>query len=141
MAVDRSTEDRSLADLLRELARQMANLVRQEIALARSEVSEKMARVARSLAALVVGGVVATCGAVFVLLSASQAAVMGLLALGMGAVAARVVGPLVVGALTLTGAWVLVRRALIRLGRESIVPERTARTLSEERQWLTDKLT
>jgi hypothetical protein len=141
VVVERSPYDSSLADLLRDLARQVASLVRQEIALVRAEMAEKAGRVVRNLAALVVGAVVAMCGGVFVLLAASQAVVLGLLAAGVPSAAARAVGPLLVGSLTMAVAWALVRRALHRLAREPIVPVRTARTLAEEKQWLSEKLT
>lgn len=119
------------ASQLNGLARDAADLVRQEVQLARQETIEKLSPAARALAMIVGGGVLGAFGAGYLL----QAIVRAL-----ATIMPRWLASLVSG-VALTGA----AGALAALGARqlkdlNIVPERTIRTLKEDREWLLRQL-
>ena len=119
--------DRSLGELLGDLARDTGTLVRQEVQLAKTELGENAARAARDVGVLAVGGLVAYAG----FLGLLAAATLGLVAAGLEPwLAALLVGAVI----ALVGA-VLVRRGLGALKREELAPRQTVETLKEDAQW------
>lgn len=117
-------DDRSLADLFAELARETSTLVRQEADLAVSELTAKVSGVGKSVAALVVGGVVAHTG----LLALVAAVILMLGAVGLPLWLAA----LVVGFVAAGGGYLLVDRARSAMKRADLVPRKAVRSLQED---------
>jgi len=114
-------EERSLGELLAELAQEVTTLVRQEMNLAKTEVSQKVSRVGMHLGFLAAGGAVAYAGLLAIL-----AAIIILLAqagLPWWA-AALLVGLVVSGA----GAF-LVMKGINALKQEDLAPRETLASL------------
>jgi len=114
-------DDRSLGELLAELAQEVTTLVRQEVNLAKTEISQKVSRMGMHLGFLVAGGAVAYAG-----LLAIVAAVIILLAqagLPWWA-AALLVGVVIAG----IGGF-LVMKGLNALKQEDLTPRETLATL------------
>ena len=123
--------ERSLAELLADLAAELRTLLRLEIALFRLELAEKVRRVGRGMAAVAAGGVLAA-SAWLVLLAA---AVLGL---------ARVLDPWL-AALVVAAATFLCGGLLLWLGKrwlaaKRLVPARTLSALKENRAWLKERV-
>lgn len=114
-------DERSLGELLAELAQEVTTLVRQEVSLAKTEMSQKVSRVGMHLGFLAAGGAVAYAGLLAIL-----AAVIILLAQAglpwWGA--ALLVGAVVTG----VGAF-LVMKGLNALKQEDLAPRQTLATL------------
>jgi hypothetical protein len=126
-------DERSLADLFTELARETSTLVRQEVQLAKAELTQSATEAGRAVAFLLVGGAVAYAGVLFLLL----AVVYGLIEAGLdGWLAAGLVGLIVV----VIGA-VLVMRARASLSAASLAPRRTVESLKEDTEWAKEQLT
>src|SRR5690606_5761328 len=114
-------DDRSLGELLGELAQDVTTLVRQEVTLAKTEISQKVTRVGMHLGFLAAGGAVAYAGMLAIL-----AAVIILLAqagLPWWA-AALLVGVVVTG----VGAF-LVMKGINALKQEDLTPRETLASL------------
>jgi Putative Actinobacterial Holin-X, holin superfamily III len=125
-------EDRSLGELLGDLARDTGTLVRQEVQLAKTEMTQKASRVARDAGVLVAGGLVAYAG----FLALLAALILGLIAAGIDAwLAALLVGAVV----AIVGA-VLVQRGLSALKREELAPRQTVETLKEDARWAKEQV-
>ena len=117
-------DDRSLADLFGDLARETSTLVRQEVDLAVAEVTEKVSNLGKSAAALAVGGLLAFVG----LLALVAAVILMLGAAGLPLwVAALVVGIVAAG-----GGYLLVSRAQAAMKRIDLVPHKAVRSLHED---------
>jgi hypothetical protein len=134
-----TSDQRSLADLVRELRDESLTLVREEVALAKTEVGEKVSRAGRNTVMLVVGGAVAHLGLIFLLLALSE----GLHAMFIAAdlpfhgdwLAPLIVG-LVVGVIGLG----VLMKAKDSLAKTSVVPRKTMQTLKEDKQWIKEKV-
>jgi hypothetical protein len=126
-------DERSLADLFAELARETSTLVRQEVQLAKAELTQSATEAGRAIAFLVIGGAVAYAGVLFLLL----AIVYGLIEAGVDPwLAAGLVGLVVV----IIGT-VLVMRARASLSAATLAPRRTVTTLKEDTEWAKEQLT
>lgn len=134
-----TTEDRSFADLIRNLRDETTTLLRQEVALAKTEMSEKVTTVSRNLVFAVIGGAIAHLALIFLLLAASGGIEFGIdqteAAPHRHWIAPLVVG-LVVGAI---GAFLLLK-AKSALASMSIAPERTIESIKEDKQWIQNKV-
>ena len=119
-------EERSIGELIANLASETGTLVRQEIALAKVELGQKATRIGSNIAQLAIGGAVA-----YAALLALLAGVIGLLATAMAWWAAAVVVAVVVG---IVGA-VMISKALDSLKRTELAPRQTVETLKEDAQW------
>lgn len=117
-------DDRSLADLFGDLARETSTLVRQEVDLAVAELTGKAAGLAKTAVALVVGGVIALAG----LLALLAAVILGLGALGLPLWLAA----LVVGIVAIGGGYLLITRAQAAMKRVDLVPHKAVRSLQED---------
>ncbi len=124
-------EERSLGDLLSELAGETGTLVRQEVALAQAELTQTATTTGKNIGFLVVGGAVGY-AAVLALL----AAVVLLLSRFIPAWAAALVVGLVVG----SAAIFMISAALARLKKTDPVPRATIETLKEDATWLKNEL-
>jgi hypothetical protein len=126
-------DERSLGDLIAELARETSTLVRQEVQLAKAELTQSATEAARGIGMLVAGGAVAYAGLLFLLL----AVVFGLIEAGWDPwLAALIVGLVVVA----IGAF-LVLRARESLKPANLAPRRTVETLKEDQEWAKEQIT
>jgi tetrahydromethanopterin S-methyltransferase subunit G len=126
-------DDRSLGELLGDLAQQTATLARQEVELAKTEMSQKAAQVGRDLGFLAIGGAVAYAGFLAIL----AALIVALAANGVPWwLAALLVGVVVAGV-----GYVLVQKGLAALKREDLAPRQTIETLKEDKDWAKEQIT
>jgi uncharacterized membrane protein YqjE len=119
-------EERSIGELIANLASETGTLVRQEIALAKVELGQKATWIGSNIAQLAIGGAVA-----YAALLALLAGVIGLLATAMAWWAAAIVVAVVVG---IVGA-VMISKALESLKRTELAPRQTVETLKEDAEW------
>ena len=125
-------DDRSLGELLGDLARESGVLVRQEIALARAEMSAKASAVGKDLGYLAVGGLIAYAG----FLALVAAIIIGLAAVGLPWwLSALIVGLVVAGI-----GYVLVQKGLTALRNEDLGPKHTVESLQENAQWAKEQV-
>ena len=125
-------DDRSLGELLGDLARESGVLVRQEIALARVEMSEKASAVGKDLGYLAVWGLIAYAG----FLALVAAIIIGLAAVGLPWwLSALIVGLVVAGI-----GYVLVQKGLTALRNEDLGPKHTVESLQEDAQWAKEQV-
>jgi uncharacterized membrane protein YqjE len=120
-------EERSIGELIANLASETGTLVRQEISLAKVELGQKATRIGSNIGQLAIGGAVA-----YAALLALLAGVIGLLATAMAWWAAAIVVAVVVG---IVGA-VMISKALDSLKRTELAPRQTVETLKEDAQWV-----
>ena len=119
-------QDRSIGELIGELANDTGLLIRQEIALAKVELTQKAAIVGKNIGYLVLGGAVA-----YAALLALLAAVIILLANVMPWWLAALVVAVVVGIV----AALLILKAVAALKNTEAAPRQTVETLKEDAQW------
>lgn len=123
--------ERTVAGLFGDLARESTRLFRQEIALARAELVHKVSQMGVGAGELVAGGLVIYAG----FLALLAAAVLGLSHVVQPWLAALIVGVVVV----LIGAAVALKgRRDIKA--EKLVPDRTLRTLREDAEWAREQM-
>ncbi|MDR6773852.1 phage holin family protein [Azospirillum sp. BE72] len=124
-------QDRPLAGLFADLARESANLARSEIALAKAELTDKATKAAGGVAFIAVGGLVAFAG-VLVLLAAAV--------LGLSNVLAPWLSALIVGVVVLAVGGILAYVGKNRLSPANLRPRRTMNTLEEDKRWAKSQL-
>ena len=136
-------DDRSLGDLLGELANETTTLVKQEIALAKTEIREEVKTAtdeaktaAKNAGFIAAGGAVAYTGLIAIVIG------LGWL-LGEILGGAEWLGILLVGLIVAAVGYALVKKGLTTLQHELDAlkridpkPERTIKTLKEDKQWL-----
>ena len=125
-------EETSIRVLLGELIDRTATLIRQELRLAQAEGSEKVSQASRGAIAILAGLLVAS-AALLILLQALVIALAEFTTLP-ASVAALIVG-LVVAAI----AFVLIRTGQSSLSPSNLTPERTLRTLREDKDMVMEK--
>jgi uncharacterized membrane protein YqjE len=129
-----------ITDLLRQLRDDTMALFRQEVDLAKTEMSEKAATYGRNAAFIAVGGAVAYAG-VLLLLAALSILVSWLFTFtDMDRWLAAMLGPAIVGAIVAMVGYALIQKAISTLRSESPVPEKTLKTLKEDKQWVQNKV-
>jgi len=139
MINDKTKDDRSLGQLLKELTHESSILLRQEVDLAKTEMSEKASRVGANLGSLAVGGGVALLGAL-ALLAFAIYGLQALLRQFMDPDVAVWLAPLLIGVVLAVVGYSLIKKALETLKRESIAPQRTTQSLQENKEWLKEKI-
>lgn len=119
-------QDRSIGELVSELAGETATLVRQEVALAKVELSHKAGQVGGELGSLAIGGALAYAGILCIL----AAAIILLSGVMPWWAAALVVGTIAgfIGAS-------MASKAVTALKRINLAPQQTMETLKENAQW------
>jgi uncharacterized protein YacL len=133
------TEQRSLAELVRELRDESILLVRQEVDLAKTEMGEKASRLGRNAATLIIGGAVAHLGLIFLLLAAVA---------GLELIFAQMdlpfhgqwLSPLIVGLIVGVVGLAMAMSAKNTLANMSVVPAKTVQTLKDDKQWIKEKI-
>ena len=123
-----NTDPRSLGEMFSDLTRETRMLIQQEIQLARTELSQNAKRVIPSLTMVVAGGLIAYGG----LLAIVAAVVLGLIAIGLAAWAAALIGGLVVAGI----GYALIRAGLASFRPQDLTPRQTIETLKEDVRWL-----
>jgi hypothetical protein len=122
------TDPRSLGDMFADLTRDTRTLIQQEIQLAKTELSQNASRMTASLTLIVAGGLIAYGG----LLAIVAAAVFGLIAIGLAAWAAALLGGLVIAGI----GYALLRVGLAAFHPRDLTPRQTIETLKEDARWL-----
>ena len=117
-------DDRSLADLFAELARETGTLVRQEVALAVSELTDKGSRLGKEAVGLAVGAAVAYAG----LLAVVAAVILALGAIGLP----WWLSALLVGIVVAAAGYLLINRARAALKRADLLPRRAVQSLRQD---------
>jgi xanthine/uracil permease len=117
-------ENRSVGELLRDLASDSAALVQQELALARTETQDKLHRTMSCAAALMAAALLALAGFVVLL----QAAVYGLEEFGFEPWLAAVI----VGGVVLVIGLLLLQKARHDLSAQNLAAHRTAANLRKD---------
>jgi uncharacterized membrane protein YqjE len=117
---------RSVPEILEDLASNLTELVRAEFRLAKTELKEGAEKVAGPGATLGAGVALAFYGLGFLLLAAVYA-----LSLLMAAWLAT----LIVGGVVTVAAGILIGAGGMRLKRVNVTPDKTMRTLEEDVQW------
>lgn len=135
-----SLNNRSLASLIKEIRDESTTLFRQEVALARTEISEKLSRLSRSAAMLAAGLVLTLAGVIALVWAAGEGVTVALIAAGLED-HARWLGPLIVGLIVAVLGGAMVANGKESLQSESIVPEKTAQSLQENKEWVRHKVT
>jgi hypothetical protein len=132
--------ERSIVDLFKELRDETTLLVREEVTLAKTEMSEKVNRVARNTGYLAGGSLVAFAGAIVLLMAAAAGLYAGLVAMDVSHYVAGWLAPLIVGAVALAIGYAFLQKAITTLKNESVVPERTAKTIQDDTNWMKQKV-
>jgi uncharacterized membrane protein YqjE len=117
---------RSVPELLEDIASNLAQLVQAEFRLAKTELKEGAQKAAGPGAALGAGLALALYGLGFLLLAAVYA---------MSLVMAGWLAALIVGGVLTVAAGILVGAGSAKLKRANLIPERTIRTLEEDVRW------
>ncbi len=121
-------DDRSIGDLLGELLRETSTLVRQEITLARTEITSDAKNAGRAAGSAAAGGAVAYAGFIVLLIG---------LGFGLNALLGSAwLGLLLVGLVVAVVGVVMLRGGLAALKQIDPTPERTLKTLQEDKEWI-----
>lgn len=132
-------EQESLTSLIRDLRDESANMMRQQIELAKSETGEKIDVLGRSAASVFSAGLILYAGLLFLL----TALTFGLYGLFTNAGLARTVSywlsPLITAAVTGAVGYFMYRKAISTIKHTTVVPEKTVRSLKEDKQWITNR--
>ncbi len=141
IAESHETNGRSVVALVKELRDETTLLFRQEIALAKTEMSEKASRLSRNAAYIAAGAAIATAGCIALMIAAIGGLYAVLVAAGMAHMTAGWLSPLILGVVVLAIGYVLVQMGVSSIREESVVPEHTAESLQENKDWIKDKVT
>ena len=117
---------RSVPEILENIASNLTQLVQAEFRLAKSEVKEGAEKVAGPGATLGAGMVLASYGLGFLLLAAVYA---------LSLVMAGWLATLIVGGVLAVAAGILIGAGSAKLRRVNLTPDKTMRTLEEDLQW------
>jgi len=120
------TEDRSLGELLGDLARETGLLVRNEVALAKTEMSQKASHISKHAGIIGAGGALAYAG-----LLAIIAGIIVLLDTWLPLWGAA----LLVGIILAAIGGAMAMNGVNSLKKESLAPEKTIDTLKEDVEW------
>jgi hypothetical protein len=131
MALETVKEDRSLGELLSELAGDTGTLVRQEVALAQAELTTKAVSVGKNVGFLAVGGLVAY---------AAVLAILAAIIVGLAYFIPLWLSALIVGLIVGIIAFLLISSALKALKETDLKPNQTVDTLKEDAKWLKNQV-
>lgn len=120
-------DERSVGQLVKELAHETQTLIRQEFQLAKAEATEKASQAGRGLGFALAGGFVAYAGFLAVV------AALGFL---LGSFMPNWIGFLVAGLVVLLTGYALAKKGLNSLRSTNFSFDRTAETLQEDTLWM-----
>lgn len=133
-------DERSLADLIKELRDEMTTLLRQEVALVRAEMTEKAQIVARNGALMAAAGAVAYAAVLLILYGLSVALRVAMIALGAAPTLAAWLAPLLLGIVVALIAFVLFRQGATALKNARLAPEEARRSLQKDKEMLQGRI-
>lgn len=128
------SDQRSVAELIRELRDESSALLRQEVALAKTEMTEKVSNVGRNAGYLAMGSGIGIIAMFFLLGAVGEAIAMAINDTDWAPHGVWI-APLIVGLLVTILAAALISKAKHALNHTSLVPEKTIETLKEDKQW------
>jgi xanthine/uracil permease len=117
-------ENRSVGELLRDLANDVTQLIRQELTLARTEAQDKVHQTIAAVVAMIAGALIAFAALIILL----DALVYGLTEAGME----RWLAALIVGGVVAIIGFVLVRKGQNDLSATRLAPERTTANVRKD---------
>jgi uncharacterized membrane protein YqjE len=121
-----SQMQRSVSQILEDIASNLTQLIQAEFRLAKSELKEGAEKVARPGATLGAGVALAFYGLGFLLLAAVYA---------LSLIVAVWLATLIVGGVLVVAAGILIGAGTTRLKRVNLAPDKTIRSLEEDVQW------
>ena len=124
-----AADDRSIGDLIGELASETTTLVKQEVALAKKEIKEEVRVAGKNVGYTVAGGAVAYVGLIAIVIGLGWF-------LGELLADAEWLGLLIVGLVVAAIGYALLKKGLDKLQKMNPAPDRTLRTLKEDKEWL-----
>jgi Putative Actinobacterial Holin-X, holin superfamily III len=124
-------QERTVAGLFGDLARETSRLFRQEMALAKAELVGKVRQLGAGAVEIAIGGFILYAGLLVLL----EAAVFGLaLVLPIWAAA------LIVGGVAVLLGGILLLKGRADVGPRALVPDRTLRSLREDAEWAREQM-
>lgn len=127
--------DRSLGDLIRDLADKSGRLVREEVALAKAEMREKADQFMQSAKKMVIGGAMLL-AALLVLLMAINRGLTALLVQFMSAEIAIWLSPLILAVVLGMIGMSMVKSATSSFKEEGMTPTKSIESVREEKDWV-----
>ncbi|HEX9952055.1 MAG TPA: phage holin family protein [Rubricoccaceae bacterium] len=125
---DPRTDDRSIGELFSELFTETSTLVRQEITLAKTEITQDAKKAGATAGSAIAGGAVAYAGLIVLLIG---------LGFGLNELFdSNWLGLTLVGLVVAIAGVVMLRGGLAALKQIDPTPERTLKTLQEDKEWL-----
>lgn len=135
----KSTDERSLPELVTGLVGDISGLFRKEINLAKTEASEKMAHALVGVEAFAAGLILAICAVGVLLAALVNGLAAFLVARGMAEHNADALSSVVVGVVVALIAWGLISRGLNALKGEKLKLERTSASLQQDAKIVKDR--
>ena len=135
----KSTDERSLPELVTGLVGDISGLFRKEINLAKTEASEKMAHALVGVEAFAAGLVLAICAVGVLLAALVNGLAAFLVARGMAEHNADALSSVVVGVVVALIAWGLISRGLNAFKGEKLKLERTSASLQQDAKIVKDR--
>lgn len=126
-----STDERSLGELVTELARETNTLMSKEVQLAKVELSQKVSQVGKGAGVVGVGAALALVGLTLVAAA---------LAVALAAVMPLWLSSLLVGGALMAVGGVLAKGGLAALRHVDPVPRKTVETLKEDALWVKERV-
>lgn len=134
-----SFEQESLSDLFRDFRDESINMARQQIELAKAETGEKISVFGKSAASIFSAGLVLYAGLLFFLTSLTFVFHILLQNAGLQNSIANWLAPLITAVIIGTVGYLMYRKAMNTIRNTAVMPEKTIRSLKEDKQWLTNK--
>ncbi|HEX6071210.1 MAG TPA: phage holin family protein [Longimicrobiaceae bacterium] len=132
-------DNRSIGDLIRELADEGRSLLRSEVSLVKAELSDKVHVYERNSSRIAIGGAFLL-AALFFVLWAVNMGVTALLTLAVEEEIAIWLAPLLIGIILAVVGRSMVKGGANEIRHEGLVPERTARTLRDDTRWAKEQV-
>ncbi|MGH7199017.1 MAG: phage holin family protein [Planctomycetaceae bacterium] len=133
-------EGRSITGLLKELRDETTHLFRAEVQLAKTEVRENAMKAGRNAGYLAAGGMIAFAGLLVLLFAAVVGLYVLFAVMGMDREVAGWLSPLIIGASVAGIGYALIQKAISTFRRGSFAPDRTVRTMNENKDWVKEKV-
>ncbi len=132
-------EQESLTSLIRDLRDASANMIRQQIELAKSETGEKIDVLGKSAASIFSAGLILYAGLLFLLTALTFGLYVLFTNAGLAQTVSNWLAPLITAAVTGIVGFIMYRKAMTAIKHTTVVPEKTVRSLKEDKQWITNR--
>jgi fucose 4-O-acetylase-like acetyltransferase len=129
-----------IVDLFKQLRDDTVTLVREEIVLAKTEATEKIGKFGRNIGFLAAGALTAFTALNFILLATAFLIRGQLVSRDVNEGTATFLGVLIVGVVVGIIAAILIGKAIATLKSSSLTPNKTIRTLKEDKAWVQQKV-